>query len=507
MTAIARSRTITGSLRRFAVRVCALLSLATLAAASFSATAQRLALAPVIDGPPEPTGIYSAHDQTGRLFLVSRIGVIWIYDGENMLATPFLDIRDRVNAANSEDGLHGLGFHPAYTTNGFFYLTYTDLQGDSVVARFSVGMDPDVADPDSESILLEIDQPTPRHNVSQLQFGPDGFLYIGAGDGGQAGDPDDRAQDLGQLLGKILRIDVDGGSPYAVPPDNPFTNVPGALPEIWAYGVRNPWRFSFDRLTGDLYIADVGESLWEEVNFQPAVSGGGENYGWRRMEGFHCFDPPSDCFDPTLTLPVLEYPHGEECSITGGFVYRGAFFPHLHGLYFYADWCSGRIWAARRDGDGVWRNRELLDSSLFITTFGEDEDGELYVADSADGRIYRLVDTAPFCDVEMTKNNYIGDDEVIAENLRLVNLGGSDVTARVQLVIQPPVGPVRILFDKGSDGSFRIPARSAEDRGPRTLFSVEPSTPRGTYTLGCVARVPGSGALIARDVASFTVTD
>jgi glucose/arabinose dehydrogenase len=241
-----------------------------------------------------------------------------------------------------------------------------------------------------------VNQPFANHNGGQLAFGPDGYLYIGLGDGGSGGDPGNRAQDMSTLLGKMLRIDVDSGSPYGIPASNPF--LTSARPEIWALGLRNPWRYSFDRYTGNLWIADVGQGEWEEVNFQPATSTGGENYGWRLMEGSHCFAPTTNCNPAgTLVLPVIEYDHaGAACSVTGGFVYRGAQYPRLHGTYVYGDFCTGVISGAVRNAAGQMTTRTLLDTTLFISTFGEDVNGELYVADwRANGTIYRITDPNP----------------------------------------------------------------------------------------------------------------
>ena len=239
-------------------------------------------------------------------------------------------------------------------------------------------------------MLLRISQPFSNHNGGQLAFGPDGFLYIGTGDGGSGGDPGNRAQSLTTLLGKILRIDVDGGTPYAIPPDNPFSSTASALPEIWAYGLRNPWRFSFDRATGDLLIADVGQNAFEEINFQPAQSSGGENYGWRLMEASHCFNPASNCNDGSLTLPILEYGRGEGCSVTGGYVFRGRS-PGTRGMYIYGDFCSGTIWFAAPDEEGRWTNRLEIQSGLSISSFGEAANGEIYVAGYG-GTIHRIVE-------------------------------------------------------------------------------------------------------------------
>jgi glucose/arabinose dehydrogenase len=289
--------------------------------------------------------------------------------------------------AGGEQGLLGLAFHPRFEVNGFLYVNYTDLNGDTIIARYTVSSDPNLADPASEVVLLNIAQPFVNHNGGQLAFGPDDFLYIASGDGG---DPLNNAQNLGTLLGKLLRIDVDTGSPFGIPATNPFGN------EIWSYGLRNPWRFSFDRLTGDLFIGDVGQNEREEVNLQPASSPGGENYGWRLMEGSLCFNPPTACNDGTLTLPIIDYDHNAgDCSVTGGFRYRGSRFPQLQNVYLYADFCTGRIWGAGLDNANNWLSTLLLDTDFRISTFGEDEEGELYLADFPNGAIYRLVVSSP----------------------------------------------------------------------------------------------------------------
>jgi glucose/arabinose dehydrogenase len=263
-----------------------------------------------------------------------------------------------------------------------------------VIARYSVfANDPARADPASAKILLTIAQPFANHKGGELQFGPDGYLYIGMGDGGSGGDPGNRAQNLTELLGKILRIDVDNGSPYGIPPSNPFVHTNAARGEIWAFGLRNPWRFSFDRATGDLWIADVGQDLWEEVDFQPATSIGGENYGWRRMEGTHCFNPPTNCRDSTMTLPVVEYDHGGgRCSIIGGYRYRGTRSPKLQGTYIYADWCSGTIWGLNGPAASP---RVIAQTNLGITTFGEDVNGELFLAENKNGGLFAISEPDP----------------------------------------------------------------------------------------------------------------
>jgi glucose/arabinose dehydrogenase len=369
-----------------------LLLVAVLVAAT--ASADEIALKPVVSGLDRPTSIVNAGDS--RLFITNQTGKIVIFDGTHLLAQPFLDISSLISLAE-ERGLLGLAFSPHYRDDGSFYIDYTNTAGDTTIARYHVSAsDPNQADPASAQILFTVAQPYPNHNGGELQFGADGYLYIGMGDGGSGGDPQNRAQSLGTLLGKILRIDVANAATYRVPPSNPFVSRNGALPEIWAYGVRNPWRFSFDRVTGDLWIADVGQDNYEEVDFQRATSAGGENYGWRLMEGFHCYNPLVSCNDGSLTLPVLEYSHADgSCSITGGYRYRGSRWPRLYGTYFYGDYCSGKLWAATADTSGGFTSRLLLDTSMQLTTFGEDVNGELYLADYATGTIYTITDLVP----------------------------------------------------------------------------------------------------------------
>lgn len=363
---------------------------------SMQAQAPTIALQQIATGLASPVAIAHAGDGSGRLFITLQEGKIVIFDGNQILPRPLLDISSRVSCCG-ERGLLSVAFHPNYKNNGYFYVNYTNEPGgDTVVARYSLSSDPNVADPNSEAILLTIDQPFSNHNGGQLQFGPDGYLYIGMGDGGSGGDPQNNAQNGQSLLGKMLRMDVSNantgdGLPYDIPPTNPFLNEPNVRDEIWALGLRNPWRFAFDRSGGDLFIADVGQNSWEEVNSQPASSLGGENYGWRRMEGTHCFNPTVRCNDGKLTLPILEYSHALGCSITGGYRYRGSQIPQLYGMYLYGDYCSGRIWGASEAVRGSWTSMELLHTDLAISTFGEDEAGELYVADRANGAIYRIV--------------------------------------------------------------------------------------------------------------------
>jgi len=320
-------------------------------------------------------------DGSGRLFVVEKIGHIHIIENGQLIQTPFLNIDDRVNDSSNEMGLLGLAFNPNYTQNGYFYVNYTGSGGDTFISRFQVSDDPKLANPSSEVNLLRINQPYPNHNGGTLQFGPDGFLYAGLGDGGAAGDPMGNGQSLGTLLGKILRLDVDSTEPYIVPADNPFGN------EIWAYGLRNPWRISFDTLTGDLYIGDVGQNQWEEIDYLPAGSPGGTNFGWNFREGNHDFkegDMPGDLVDP-----IAEYSHREGgCSVTGGYVYRGSM-PEWNGIYLYGDYCSGYIWGLINSDSG-WREQLLFDTNINITSFGQDEAGEVYLVGD-NGGVYILV--------------------------------------------------------------------------------------------------------------------
>ncbi|OGO19008.1 MAG: hypothetical protein A2Z14_04645 [Chloroflexi bacterium RBG_16_48_8] len=337
----------------------------------------------VADNFQKPLDLTYAGDD--RLFVVEQSGIIRILQDDQVLPEPFLDIRDRVNDNASERGLLGLAFHPNYAENGFFFVNYTGEDGHTVVSRFQVSKDPNLADPDGEFVLLRIQQPYANHNGGGVKFGPDGMLYIGTGDGGSGGDPLGNGQRLDTLLGKILRINVDDALPYVIPSDNPFVEG-GGLPEIWAFGLRNPWRFSFDRITGDLYIADVGQNLWEEVNFLPAGSPGGVNYGWNLREGAHSF---ASEMTERLTDPVAEYSHELGCSVTGGVVVRNLPLPAWNGIYLYGDYCTGTIWGLLLTEDGIWQEAQLFDTDFFIASFGEDASGEIYLADYRGG-VYRL---------------------------------------------------------------------------------------------------------------------
>ncbi len=350
-----------------------------------SAQAPQLALQPVVTGLADPLYLIHAGDRSGRLFVVEQGGVIRIIRDGRLLPTPFLDIRSRV-ISGGELGLLSVAFHPAYASNGRLFVNYTTDRGGlkTVIAEYHVSpSDPNVAGP-AERVILEIAQPFRNHNGGLNLFGPDGMLYIGMGDGGSAGDPSNNGQRLDTLLGKLLRIDIDG-TPYRVPPDNPFVSRAGARPEIWAYGLRNPWRFSFDGSTGRLVLADVGQNKWEEIDIVEK----GQNYGWRIMEGAHCYNPSTNCSTAGLQLPIAEYGHDLGCSITGGYIYRGARIRSLAGRYLFGDYCSGRLWALAEASPGRWTMTQLLSTELRISSFGEDQDGEMYIIDHQGG-VYRL---------------------------------------------------------------------------------------------------------------------
>lgn len=383
----------------------AALGLALVATASQAVTVRSTRVASGLNRP-----IYvTAPSGDSRLFIMEQRGVIKILQNGNVLATPFLDIDTKVTniSGNDERGLLGLVFHPDYATNGYFYVDYTRTSDDAtIVARYHVSADPNVADAASETILMVQPDVASNHNGGCLQFGPDGYLYIGWGDGGGAGDTGNRAQNPLELWGKMLRIDVDSGSPYAIPPDNPFVGNGSYRAEIWALGYRNPWRYCFDTLTGDMYIGDVGQNTWEEVDFEPANTGG-RNYGWRLTEGNHCYNPSSGCDDgdPIITYPIHEYSHGSGCSITGGFVYRGSAISGLGGTYFFADWCTPTIWSFRYDGTTLTeftdRTAQLApgggQSITNIASFGMDGFGEIYIMDrgsGANGEVFKIIPDA-----------------------------------------------------------------------------------------------------------------
>ncbi len=339
------------------------------------------------------TNLVQPDDGRNLFFVTEQRGLVRVFVANSNVGNSFvfLDITDRVNEGSNEEGLLGLAFDPRYEANGFFYVYYSaNSPRRSVLARFSVfPNNPIAAEPDSELKILEILQPYSNHNGGQIAFGPDSYLYVGLGDGGKGGDPHGNGQDTNSLLGSIIRIDVSNASSeerYRIPADNPFVGSAGAREETWAYGLRNPWRFSFDRETGEMWTADVGQNAWEEID----IVGKGKNYGWNIMEGAHCFAPRSGCDTSGLQFPVVEYSHSSGCSVTGGYVYRLGDVPSLTGAYVYGDFCTGNIWGVRYAGQAVREHILLTESGLNITSFGLDRAGNLYIL-SRDSGIYRLI--------------------------------------------------------------------------------------------------------------------
>ena len=406
-------------------------------------------LTPITNGLSGITAITNAGD--ARLFLTLQVGRIVIWDGAAIRTTPFLDLTSLI-LSGGERGLLSTAFHPNYAANGLFFVYYTDRQGNLVIARYRrSASDPNAADPSTGVTVLHIDHPVnANHNGGQLQFGPDGFLYIGTGDGGAAFDPPCNAQRNDVLLGKLLRIDVNqslDAPPYhGIPPDNPFVSTTGP-PEAWAKGLRNPWRFSFDRLTHDLVIGDVGQGSREEVDFQPAGSAGGQNYGWKIMEGTLCTDDsgncPSDvppCDDASFTPPVLDYDHGSgRCSITGGYVYRGLAIPDLYGMYVYGDFCAGTIWAAVPHGT-TWTPVTLPIQTGSLTTFGEDVHGEIYVG-TGNGELFLIQTTAVPVPVVET----IQPPEGFERGGEAVQITGANFTSQTQVAFGSTQALVHVL--------------------------------------------------------------
>jgi glucose/arabinose dehydrogenase len=392
------------------------LALAILLSCSASVFAQdldQLSLEEFASGLSQPVGIKHAGDASGRVFILEQSGLIKVVKNGVINATPFLDLTGVIDNNSNEQGLLGLAFHPDYVNNGYFYVNYTRDPGPgfdlTTIGRYQVSAgNPDVADT-TETKILEIPQDAGNHNGGDIHFGPDGFLYIGMGDGGGSNDQYGHAQDILSLKGKMLRIDVNG-SPvagdvlcgqvqnYGIPPSNPFADVTGC-DEIWSYGLRNPWRFSFDRQTGEIYIGDVGQNTWEEINLEPAATGG-RNYGWSCREGQNDFPNGNDCTGVSPTDPIIEYSHGPHCSVTGGYVYRGPG-SVFNGYYFYGDYCSDVVWLAS-EGDAGWTSTgwPLAAPTLnSISSFGEDEEGNLYIADRNDGKVYLVfVESVIFAD-------------------------------------------------------------------------------------------------------------
>ncbi|HKG13811.1 MAG TPA: PQQ-dependent sugar dehydrogenase [Pyrinomonadaceae bacterium] len=474
-----------------------------------------LALASPVGGFTSPVGITHAGDGSGRIFVLEQDGRIRVVKSGALVSTPFLDISTRISSGG-ERGLLGLAFAPDYARRGYFYVNYTNPAGNTVISRFrrSAG-NPDTADPASEQIIITIAQPFANHNGGQLAFGRDGYLYVGMGDGGSGGDPGNRAQNPLELLGKILRIDVETGRPYTYtsPASNPFFNRAGFRPEIWALGVRNPWRFSFDHLTADLYIADVGQGSFEEIDFQPADSPGGENYGWRIMEASHCFNP-NPCSTTGLTLPIAEYGHGAgDCSVTGGYVYRALTFPRMQGLYFYGDFCSGRIWELGHNGSPT-SGSLLLDTSINISAFGEDESANLYVASYNSGQIFQLVDNGaalppspagPPATVHFQRSNFNSGEEAGSNVVTVVREGDTQQELSVDYATSDLTAAERTDYTTARGTLHFAPGETQK------LFQVlitNDLKAEGVEQFNLtLSNLRGSGVLGSPSTATFTITD
>ena len=380
----------------------------------FSFIQADLKLSKINDGFDKPIYVTSFKLNHNYHFVVEQDGIIQLLKNKKKMRSPFLDISDRVHQTfypADERGLLGLAFHPKFSSNGYFYVNYIDQEGYTVISRFHCKEM--FVNKNSEKILLKILQPYSNHNGGHLEFGPDGYLYISIGDGGSAGDPENRAQNLNNYFGKILRIDVNDGDPYGIPKDNPFTYNNSANKEIWSYGLRNVWRFSFDKLTGDKYLGDVGQNNFEEINFESSSGKGGLNYGWKIMEGFHCFES-SECNSKNLILPIYEYPNNanyiktlagikqkdrDGCSVTGGYVYRGKLIPELYGKYIFGDYCTGKVWSFNYNGKDIYNfenhTNSIMNSidkkSFYLSSFGENDEGELFMIDYS-GILYQVID-------------------------------------------------------------------------------------------------------------------
>ena len=513
---------------------------------------------PIVTGLQGPVTIAHAGDGSGRLLIVEQEGRILVYNGARVLETPFLDIVSQVGCCG-ERGLLGLAFHPDHENNGLFYVYYIDrsrFPGDSILSRFQVSDDPNIAAAGSEVVLLTVNQPAAHHNAGQLEFGPDGFLYLSLGEGGGHDDPTDRAQRLDSLLGKILRIDVDKGEPYSIPVTNPFVGQPDARAEIWVSGLRNPWRFSFDRLTGDLFISDVGSDPpdgLEEVNFQPADSRGGENYGWGLMEGSQCLSRDINCEDLSLTPPILQYPRNvgerpfpqpgrQHCTaVISGYRYRGVESPQFNGLFFYGDLCSGLLYGATEDAAG-WTIVGTRDTDFLISTFGEDEGGELYVADLEvlpapggpltpfpTGTIYRItsnrpvprlsllsptgtVAAGPDFSVTLVGSNFVPGSEVWwnGEPRPTVFVDNSRLKASVSAADIAAEGSAQVtVFNPGPGGGitspFEFPVRAAPTVSPRInaggVVEAASFAPGAAVAPGSIVSVFGADLAERTDIA------
>jgi glucose/arabinose dehydrogenase len=472
------------------VRAVVLAGFAAAALAAAAAAQPAITLTPLGSGGivSAPLHVANAHDGSGRIFVVSQEGIIKVYKNGAYLSTPFLDVTSLVTYED-EQGLLSMDFDPNYTTNGYFYVYYVDkltTPGSVTIARYSVSAgDPDVADPNSALIILVIPNPfDDTHRGGRLEFGPDHLLYIGVGDSGGVGDPENRAQNTDSLFGKLLRIDVHGTgavpcgqsdpAPYAIPPSNPFVGVADTCEEIWAYGFRNPWRYSFDRSTGDMFLADVGEDAWEEIDMQPAGDAGGENYGWRLMEANHCYDPPTGCDDGSLTHPIIEYAHSAtRCAVIGGFRYRGTLVPDLAGMYVFGDLCSGEVFGATESG-GTWTMQVLKDTTYVVSGFGEDEAGELYLT-GLTGLVYRIEQT-PYPSPTLTA---LSPSPVLAGDPGVTLVAtGTNFTA--QSVVQWNGASRPTVFVSATELDATIPAEDIAQIGSADVSVFTPAPGGGT---------------------------
>ena len=424
-----------------------------------------IALEPFSSGFSSPVGIEHAGDS--RLFVVEQTGKIRIVDANGNHKSHFLNLTDKIQATGFEQGLLGLAFDPDYADNGYFYVHYTNLEGNNQFSRFSVNpRNPNKALPSSEVMFLEDDDPFGNHNSGQMKFGPDGYLYFALGDGGSGGDPFNNAQNIGSIMGKLMRVDPNEDGSYSIPEDNPYVGVEGAMEEIWATGLRNPWRFTFDLETGDLWIPDVGQNAWEEINFTPASTAGGVNYGWSCREGLHFFKADCDDNGTAFTDPIAEYAHDENpeffCSgsVTGGYVYRGETYPDMYGKYFYVDFCTGALYTTYWDGV-AWVTAALDPLTPFAySTFGEDINGELYIADKTGGAIYRFTDggAVPFA---------INPDDVNAV---------ATIDYSLSVYPNPNDGAFSITFEGRTDAAYHV---DILDFTGRTVYSESRNALKG----------------------------
>lgn len=472
-----------------------------------ASSAFTIELALVTSGLNNPVHVTHAGDNSGRLFVIEQAGKVRVIKNGVLLPAPFLDITAQVSCC-FEQGLLSIAFDPQFSTTGVFYLNYTNLAGNTVVARYTVAdAAADVASVVSSQPVITIDQPEANHNGGQLQFGPnDDYLYIGMGDGGGGGDqhgPNGNAQNPAELLGKMLRLNVRGVPTYTIPPTNPFTQTAGYRPEIWALGVRNPWRFSFDRANGDLYIGDVGQNCWEEIDYQPGNSAGGQNYGWRQMEGLRPFNVNNfdDCFQPPiapagLTLPVAVYDRTAGAAVSGGYVYRGQQYPQLQGVYFYADYSFGNVWSMVQTSPGVWSSELELNAGFNVSSFGEDQSGELYVTGRNTGGVYRVTSApyAPPPDLSTSTKSAArataAPGDVVTYTIVLRNTGGP-LVASARVTDTLPGGLDYI------DGSFAATLGTVQAAPPVLQWTgVMSTTPVVTLTYAVTVTAAGPISLV-----------